>query len=71
MKMKTGDLVRLKRKMRFMTAEDWNATGLIIRSLDGGSHRKNTSYEVLWNHKSTSLPTWHTSNTLEAIHEDR
>lgn len=63
--MKTGDLVRLRRKMRFMTEEDWKATGIIIRTLDGGSHRKNISHEVLWNHNSASLPTWHTSNTLE------
>lgn len=63
--MKVGDLVRLKRKMRFMSEADWNATGLIIRALTGGSHRKNTSYEVLWSVKSTALPTWHTKNTLE------
>lgn len=63
--MKTGDLVRLKRKGRFMTEEDWTATGIIIRTLDGGSHRKNVSHEILWNVKSTTLPTWHTSNTLE------
>ena len=63
--MKVGDLVRARRKVRFMTSEEWNATGLIIRVLDGGSHRKNISYEVLWSHKSLALPTWHTSSTLE------
>ena len=63
--MKRGDLVRPRRKVRFMTSEEWNATGLIIRVLDGGSHRKNISYEVLWSHKSLALPTWHTSSTLE------
>ena len=63
--MKIGDLVRLKRHGRFMIKDDWEATGLIVRALDGGSHRKNTSYEVLWSHKSSSLPKWHTQNTLE------
>ena len=65
MKMKTGDLVRLKRKMRFMTAEDWNATGIIIQSLTGGSHRKEVSHEVLWSRESSTLPKWHTQSTLE------
>jgi len=63
--MKTGDLVRLKRHGRFLIRDDWEATGIIVTTLDGGSHRKNTSYEVLWSCKSTSLPTWHTSQTLE------
>ena len=65
--MKRGDLVRAKRKVRFMTSEEWNATGIIIQVLDGGSHRKSNSYEVLWSHKSLALPTWHTSSTLELV----
>ena len=66
-KMKMGDLVRLKRHGRFLTKDHWEATGLIVRVLDGGSHRKNTSYEIHWSHKSTSLPIWHTKNTIELV----
>ena len=65
--MKLGDLVRLKRHGRFMIKDDWEATGLVIRVLDGGSHRKNTSYEIHWSHNSTSLPLWHTKNTVELV----
>ena len=65
--MKIGDLVRLKRHGRFMIKDDWEATGLVIRALHGGSHRKNTSYEIYWNRKSTSLPIWHTKNTVELV----
>ena len=65
--MEVGSLVRLKRHGRFMTKGDWEATGLIIRVLDGGSHRKNTSYEIHWSYKSTSLPIWHTKNTVELV----
>lgn len=65
--MKAGDLVRLKRHGRFMVKDDWEATGLVVRVLDGGSHRKNISYEIYWSHKSISLPTWHTKNTVELV----
>ena len=64
--MKRGDLVRARRKMRFMTTEEWKATGIIIQVLDGGSHRKNKAYAVLWSHNA-SAPTWHTSSTLELV----
>ena len=63
--MKLGDLVRLKRPGRFMIKDDWATTGLVVRVLDGGSHRKNTSYEILWSHNSISLGIWHTQNTIE------
>ncbi len=63
--MKIGDLVRLKRHGRFMVKNDWEATGLIVQVLNGGSHRKNVSYEVLWSSDSLSLPKWHTTQTLE------
>jgi len=62
---KVGDLVRLKRHGRFMIKNDWEATGLIVQVLDGGSHRKNVSYEVFWSFDSLSLPKWHTAQTLE------
>lgn len=65
MKMNIGDLVRLKRYGRFMIKNDWEATGLIVRVLDKGSHRKNTSYEIHWSYKSTTLPVWHTDHTIE------
>ena len=65
--MKLGDLVRLKRHGRFMIKDDWEATGLVVRVLNGGSHRKNTSYEIYWNRESTSLPIWHNKNTVELV----
>ncbi len=65
--MKIGDLIRLKRHGRFMIKDDWEATGLIVKVLDGGSHRKNASYEVLWSSSSPSLPTWHTKHTVELV----
>ena len=65
MEIRLGDIVRLKRHGRFLIEGDWKATGIIIRVLDGGSHRKNTSYEILWSSKSTSLPIWHTRSTIE------
>ena len=64
--MKPGDLVRAREKVKFMTTEEWNATGIIIQVLDGGSHRKNTSYEVLWGNYPW-VPTWHTSSALELV----
>ena len=64
--MKVGDLVRAKRNVRWMTSKELSATGLIIQVLDGGSHRKNSSYEVLWSHNPLT-PEWHTSSTLEFV----
>lgn len=67
MKMNIGDLVRLKRHGRFLIKDDWEATGLIVKVFDGGSHRKNTSYEIHWSYKSNSLPLWHTEHTIELV----
>ena len=69
--MKLGDLVRPKRKLKFLTEEVWNATGIIISVLSGGSHRKNTSYEVMWNagyeDDDNRLAKWHTKDGLELV----
>ena len=65
--MKLGDLVRPKRHLIWLTQDDWDATGIVIRVLDGGSHRKNTSYEVLWDHQNSKMVKWHTHSTLELV----
>ena len=49
--MKAGDVVKLNNRVRWLTEEQHEATGIILRVLDGGSHRKNTSYEVMWSIK--------------------
>ena len=69
--MKVGDLVKLRRTQAWLTEEEWNSTGIILQALTGGSHRKNTSYEVLWDRKSNRLVQWHTHHTLELINEGR
>ena len=68
--MKIGDVVKLNSRMRFLTEEQHEATGIILQVLDGGSHRKNTSYEVMWSIKlrnttgNGSNIGWHTSRCL-------
>lgn len=64
--MKVGDLVKRKRTQAWLTEEEWNSTGIILQSLSGGSHRKNTSYEVLWSHNPLKSE-WHTSPSLELV----
>ena len=65
--MKIGDLVKLNSNSRFLTKEQHEATGVILQVLDGGSHRKNTSYEVMWSIKLRNTTGnaanigWHTS----------
>ena len=46
--MKVGDLVKLDPRTRWLTLEECSASGIIIAMLDGGSHRKNKSYQVVW-----------------------
>lgn len=65
--MKVGDLVRPSRERAWLQKEEWNVTGIVVQVLDGGSHRKNTSYEVLWSHKSDVLSKWHTDHSLELV----
>jgi hypothetical protein len=71
--MKIGDLVRLNSKVRWLTEEQHKATGIILQILDGGSHRKNTSYQVMWSTKlrdtmgSASNIGWHTSRCIVEV----
>ena len=46
--MKVGDLVKLDPSARWLQDQEMTAIGMIVKVLDGGSHRKNTSYEVMW-----------------------
>ena len=46
--MKLGDIVQFNPNQRWLTREERNANGIILAILDGGSHRKNTSYQVMW-----------------------
>ena len=71
--MKAGDIVKLNSKMRFLTREQHEATGVILQVLDGGSHRKNTSYEVMWSMKLRDTTGnganigWHTSKCIMKV----
>ena len=71
--MKVGDLVKLNSKARWLTEEQHNATGIILQVLDGGSHRKNTSYQVMWSIKlrntkgSAANVGWHTSLCIKGV----
>ena len=67
--MKVGDVVKLNNRVRWLTEEQHKATGVILQILDGGSHRKNTSYEVMWsiklrNTNGAANIGWHTSLCL-------
>jgi len=73
---KVGDLVKLDPSNRWLGPEEYKAIGVILQVLDGGSHRKNTSYEVLWSkeikhgaHTYTGSGNicWHTPKRLELI----
>ena len=46
--MKVGDIVRFNPNQRWLTSEEHSANGIILAVLDGGSHRKNASYQVMW-----------------------
>ena len=71
--MKVGDLVKLNNKLRWLTEEQHKATGVILQILNGGSHRKNTSYQVLWSIKLRNTTGaganigWHTSTCLMEV----
>jgi len=45
---KIGDIVRFNPTTRWLTREEREVNGVILQVLSGGSHRKNTSYEVMW-----------------------
>ncbi len=71
--MKIGDLVKLNSKVRWLTEEQHKATGIILQVLDGGSHRKNTSYQVMWSTElrntkgNSSNVGWHTSRCIVEV----
>ena len=73
--MKAGDLVKLNAENSHRP-EAFKAVGVILQVLDGGSHRKNTSYEVMWSneiqrgaHTRTGPGRigWHTSGNLVRV----
>ncbi len=71
--MKVGDVVKLNNRVRWLTEEQHEATGIILQVLDGGSHRKNTSYEVMWSIKLRNATGnganigWHTSKCIMKV----
>mgnify|MGYP005681346983 CR=1 FL=1 len=70
--MKVGDLVKLNSDVRWLTKEQHEATGIILQVLDGGSHRKNNSYQVMWsvvirNPTGSGNVGWHTSRCLVEV----
>ena len=75
--MKNGDLVRINRKTVWLQKEDWNTTGIIVRTLSEEFHThdghdiKNKNFEVLWNSDNEWLPIWHNSRSIEVISEVR
>lgn len=62
--MKAGNVVKLHPLRRWLTPDEHEKTGIIIRSLDGGSHRKNISHEVMWSDSNIS---WHVQQNLRII----
>ena len=71
--MKIGDIVKLNKRARWLTEEQHAATGVILQVLTGGSHRKNTSYEVMWSIKlrnttgNSANIGWHTSRCIVKV----
>jgi len=74
--MKIGDLVRFNPATRWLTCEERETNGVILQILSGGSHRKNTSYEVMWSsevdHGAHSLTGggligWYVAPSLELV----
>ena len=73
--MKVGDVEKLNNRVRWLTEEQHEATGIILQVLDGGSHRKNTSYEVMWSIKLRNTTGhgvnigWHTQLCIMKVGE--
>ena len=71
--MKIGDIVKLNKRARWLTEEQHAATGVILQVLTGGSHRKNTSYEVMWSIKLRNTTGnganigWHTARCIVKV----
>ena len=74
--MKIGDIVKLNKRARWLTEEQHAATGVILQVLTGGSHRKNTSYEVMWSIKLRNTTGnganigWHTSRCIVKVGQE-
>ncbi len=72
--MNVGELVRINPNSRWLSPEEYRATGIILQVLDGGSHRKNTSYQVMWSEEiphtrdaGTNKTGWYVKFDLEVI----
>jgi len=70
---KVGDLVRLNRKKKLYTVSEWNAVGVIVEALTGGSHRRYNSYLVMWpeafsnSENIPNLKEWYATPSIEKI----
>lgn len=71
--MEVGDLVRLNRKKKLYSVSEWNSVGVIVEALTGGSHRKYSSYLVMWPEaiaNSENIPhrkEWYTTPSIEKV----
>lgn len=71
--MKVGDLVRLNRGQKLYTVSEWKSVGVIIEALTGGSHRKYSSYLVMWPEaleNSKNIPhknEWYAAPSIEKV----
>ena len=46
--MKVGDLVKINKNKKWLSRHDFSKTGVVLEKLSLGSHRKQSSYLVLW-----------------------
>ena len=71
--MKIGDLVRLNRAKKLYAVSEWNSVGVIIEALTDGSHRKHSSYLVMWPESledSENIPhqkEWYAAPSIEKV----
>jgi len=71
--MKVGDLVRLNRKKKLYTISEWNSVGVIVEALTSGSHRKHSSYLVMWPESFNNienipnLKEWYSAPSIEKV----
>jgi hypothetical protein len=73
--MKIGDLVAMKDSESYdpedvyrpikLYMQEYPGSGVILRVLDGGSHRKQTSYEVYW--PESGKTNWHVEHHLRLV----
>ena len=71
--MRVGDLVRLNRGKKIYTISEWNSVGVVLEALSGGSHRKNSSYLVMWpealdnSENIRNKEEWHAAPSMEKV----